>query len=393
MKNKSICFLLGGMAFTFLLAFLVIQLNDRYIYRFFNQVIYALKEVYPNAEIDMVKILNGDENIPDYLTEYGINAQTIHKLSIYQNFRYCIIVLVLSFFMIVSLLFFMMYYFRNKKIKKEITIINRYLQDILNDQYELNIAGYNEDEMSILKNDIYKVTIKLKEYSLYEQKEQKFLMNTLEDISHQLKTPLTALMITNDIMIHNDLTEEERHSFLEKEAKELERMQWLITTLLKLSKLDSGTVVFKKEKVLVNHLIDEALFSLNTVMETKEIQVVKKNLDFYLFCDVLWIREALTNILKNAYEHSLDKGKIIIEGEDNPIYQAILITDYGVGIPKKDIKNIFKRFYSTNLSKNSMGIGLNMARIIVEKHHGKIEVESVVGKFTTFKIIFMKNSC
>lgn len=391
--KKSLFFFLGSFIFALLLTFSLIKLYDYYVYRSFNQVIYALKNVYPDAEVDLVKILNDDKTVPDYLQEYGINPTTIHELSSFQNFRFYVMVLVFSSFLVIAFLLFAIFNFRNKKIKKEIRIINQYLQDILNDRYELNIAGYNEDELSILKNDIYKVTVKLREYSLYEQREQQFLMNTLEDISHQLKTPLTALMITNDILVNNDLTEEEQKSFLEKETKELEKMEWLITTLLKLSKLDSGQVVFKKEKILADTLIDEALSSLLVSMELKNIEVIKKHLDFSLFCDSSWLREALTNILKNAYEHSLKDGKIVIQGEDNPVYKAILITDYGVGIPKKDIKNIFRRFYSTSSSKNSMGIGLNMARIIVEKHQGKIEVDSVVGKYTTFKIIFMKGNC
>ena len=280
----------------------------------------------------------------------------------------------------------------NRKLKKEVRVINQYLQDILNDNYELNIADYNEDDLSVLKNDIYKVTIKLKNLSNYEQREQQFLMNTLEDISHQLKTPLTALMITNDILVNNDLSKEERKEFLMREAKELEKMEWLITTLLKLSKLDSGAVKFKKEKVRVEELIDEALESLLVSLELKKVKVIKKHLDFNLICDRAWMREALTNILKNAYEHVLENGNIIINGEDNPVYKAIIITDDGVGIKKEEIKNIFKRFYSASSSKNSMGIGLNMARIIVQKHNGKIEVTSEPGKYTTFKIMFMKRN-
>ena len=135
-----------------------------------------------------------------------------------------------------------------------------------------------------------------------------------------------------------------------------------------------------------------SLSSLLIPLELKQVTVIKKHLDFNLVCDISWMREALTNILKNASEHVLEKGCITITGDDNPVYKMIEITDNGPGISKHDIKNIFKRFYSTSSSKNSMGIGLNMARIIVEKHNGKIEVDSVVGKYTTFKIIFIKRN-
>lgn len=391
-KNILLVLLIGGVLL-FCLNFSLLKLYDSYIYSSFNKVMATIRSYYPDGEIEAIHDLVNEEEMIDVLGEYGITLDTIKEIDSYQSFRNKIVLGVTITFVLLGGLFFFLYYGFKKKVKNEIEIINLYLNDILNGNYEIHIGSYQEDLISILKNDIYKVTRKLKEYSLYEQKEQQFLMNTLEDISHQLKTPLTALMITNDILVNNDLTKEERNSFLEKETKELEKMEWLITTLLKLSKLDSGQVIFKKEKILVDTLIDEALSSLLVSMELKNIEVIKKHLDFSLFCDIAWLREALTNILKNAYEHSLKDGKIVIQGEDNPVYKAILITDYGVGIPKKDIKNIFRRFYSTSSSKNSMGIGLNMSRIIVEKHQGKIEVESVVGKFTTFKIIFMKGNC
>ena len=393
MKNKKIfVFLISSLLLLLILIFSLVKLYDLYVYETLNKIVYTLENVYPDMEIDMIDALKEIEDVPEVLAKYGIDPDTVSELGIYQDFRVDIVFLVIVVFLLFLLLFLFIYFWRDRKIKREIHVINGYLQDILNDRYELNIAEYNENELSVLKNDIYKVTIKLKELSSYEQKEQQFLMNTLEDISHQLKTPLTALMITNDILMSHDLTEEERLDFLRKESKELEKMEWLITTLLKLSKLDSGQVKFKKEKVKAETLIDDALESLLISLELKHVTVVKKNLDFNLFCDILWMREALTNVLKNACEHSLENGKITITGDDNPVYKSIFITDNGVGIKKSDIKNIFKRFYSTSSSKNSMGIGLNMARIIIEKHNGKIEVESEVGKYTIFKIIFIKRN-
>lgn len=393
MKNKKIfVFLISSLLLLLILIFSLVKLYDLYVYETLNKIVYTLENVYPDMEIDMIDALKEIEDVPEVLAKYGIDPDTVSELGIYQDFRVDIVFLVIVVFLLFLLLFLFIYFWRDRKIKREIHVINGYLQDILNDRYELNIAEYNENELSVLKNDIYKVTIKLKELSSYEQKEQQFLMNTLEDISHQLKTPLTALMITNDILMNHDLTEEERLDFLRKESKELEKMEWLITTLLKLSKLDSGQVKFKKEKVKAETLIDDALESLLISLELKHVTIIKKNLDFNLFCDILWMREALTNVLKNACEHSLENGKITITGDDNPVYKSISITDNGVGIKKSDIKNIFKRFYSTSSSKNSMGIGLNMARIIIEKHNGKIEVESEVGKYTTFKIIFIKRN-
>ena len=393
MRNRKFVFIILiciGLVILFNISLL--KLYDFYVYQSLNKIVYVLEDKYSNIEGELIEALVNDGETEDVLGKYGINENTINELDSYQDFRVKIILLVSSTFIVVLLFLLLIYYMYNRKLKKEVRVINQYLQDILNDNYELNIADYNEDDLSVLKNDIYKVTIKLKNLSNYEQREQQFLMSTLEDISHQLKTPLTALMITNDILVNNDLSKEERKEFLMREAKELEKMEWLITTLLKLSKLDSGAVKFKKEKVRVEELIDEALESLLVSLELKKVKVIKKHLDFNLICDRAWMREALTNILKNAYEHVLENGNIIINGEDNPVYKAIIITDDGVGIKKEEIKNIFKRFYSTSSSKNSMGIGLNMARIIVQKHNGKIEVTSEPGKYTTFKIMFMKRN-
>lgn len=393
MRNRKFVFIiLICIGLVMLLNISLLKLYDFYVYQSLNKIVYVLEDKYFNIEGELIEALVNDGETEDVLGKYGINENTINELDSYQDFRVKIILLVSSTFIVVLLFLLLIYYMYNRKLKKEVRVINQYLQDILNDNYELNIADYNEDDLSVLKNDIYKVTIKLKNLSNYEQREQQFLMNTLEDISHQLKTPLTALMITNDILVNNDLSKEERKEFLMREAKELEKMEWLITTLLKLSKLDSGAVKFKKEKVRVEELIDEALESLLVSLELKKVKVIKKHLDFNLICDRAWMREALTNILKNAYEHVLENGNIIINGEDNPVYKAIIITDDGVGIKKEEIKNIFKRFYSASSSKNSMGIGLNMARIIVQKHNGKIEVTSEPGKYTTFKIMFMKRN-
>ncbi len=394
MKNKNIFFF--GFVSVLVLVLLnigLIKLYDYYVYRSLNQMVYVLETNYPDLSTELMESLMSEEEAVNVLSKYGLDVDTLKHLNFYQDFRLKIVFLVTFSFLLNLIFFFLVQIQRNKKIKKEIGIINQYLQDILSDHYELNIAQYNEDELSVLKNDIYKVTIKLKELSAYEQKEQQFLMNTLEDISHQLKTPLTALMITNDILANNELSEDEKKEFLAKQEKELEKMEWLITTLLKLRKLDSGTVKFKYEKILSETLLDEALESLQVILELKHVRVMKKHLDFYLFVDVSWMREALTNILKNACEHVGDGGEITITGDDNPLYKSIEIKDNGIGIKKSDIKNIFKRFYSTSSSKNSMGIGLNMAKIIIEKHNGKIEVDSEVGKYTTFKIIFMKKNC
>lgn len=392
MKTKKILILFTITFFLLIILNITISKTyEKYLYLTLNDITSNLVEAYPESEALILDIITKEDNNSNVLSKYGINASTIKEISNFKKTQVNTIIITSSIYLIIVSLFGLYFIYHNRKVKKEINVINKYLNEILKGSYELNIADYNEDELSILKNDIYKVTIKLKELSEYERKEQVYLMNTLEDISHQLKTPLTALMLTNDILKSGNLSESEYREFLNKETKELERMEWLTSTLLKYSKLDSGSVSLKKENIRAYDLIVSSLEPLNISIELKNIELVIENLNFNLKCDINWTKEAFTNIIKNAVEHLEPKGNITITGENNPLYKAITIKDNGVGIKESDIKNIFKRFYSTNSSKNSIGIGLNMAKLIFEKQNGTIEVTSKVGKYTEFKIIFYKN--
>lgn len=372
---------------------ILLKTYDNYVYNSYANIINSLVEKYPEAEAEIINTIIEYKPKSNNLNKYGIDNNSLKNITSYQEIRKFIVLTTSMFYLIILSSVIIIYCYYALKNKKEINNINQYLSDILKGEYNLNIADYNEDELSILKNDIYKVTIKLKELSEYEKKEQVYLMNTLEDISHQLKTPLTALMVTNDILKDSSLTKKEREEFLNKETKELEKMEWLITTLLKYSKLDSGSVKLKKEEVKVKELIRNIIDTLSIALELKNIEIITEDLDYNLVCDKNWTKEALTNIIKNAIEHlPNEEGRITIKGENNPLYQGIIITDNGPGIKKEDIKNIFKRFYSTNTTKNSVGIGLNMAKLIIEKQNGKIEVESELKRFTTFKIIFPKKN-
>lgn len=389
-RKKIILIFVSSILLLIVLNIFIIKKCDSYIYNNYSRVINAIINEYPETEENVIDILLNSKNTKDNLLKYGIDKDTIKELQVYKDIRKEIVFATTITYFSIVLLILTIYYLYSLKVKREINKINKYLQNILKGSYDINIADYNEDEISILKNDICKVAIKLKELSEYERKEQIYLMNTLEDISHQLKTPLTALMVTNDILKNNDLTSEERTNFLNKETKELEKMEWLIITLLKYSKLDSGSVKLKKEKLNVSAMINSILETLSISLELKEVDIELNNLDFTLTCDKNWTKEAITNIIKNAIEHLKEQGHIEISGETNPLYDAIIIKDNGTGIKKEDIKNIFKRFYSTSSSKNSIGIGLNMAKLIIERQNGKIEVESKLNSYTTFKVIFMK---
>ncbi|HPF83109.1 MAG TPA: HAMP domain-containing sensor histidine kinase [Bacilli bacterium] len=187
--------------------------------------------------------------------------------------------------------------------------------------------------------------------------------------------------------------EEERKKFLTKNKNQLERIEWLVTSLLKISRLDSGSEVLKLKETSISDVIKKSLEPLKIPMELKSISYnVDCPSDIKANIDINWTSEALINIIKNAYEHTNEKGSISISVTNNPIYVELRISDTGCGISKDDIGHVFERFYrgkSTN--KESIGIGLNMAKKIIELEHGDIVVESKIDVGTTFIIKFYKS--
>ena len=276
---------------------------------------------------------------------------------------------------------------RDNKIKK----IYTYMDNILNDDYSLDIRDYNEEELSILKNQIYKITTKLKDQTELAQNEKKSLETILSDISHQIKTPLTSMYVINDLLMDDKLSKKQKNEILAKNQIQLERIEWLVTSLLKLSRLDSGFIELKKVKIKGKDLINQVIEPLKIAIELKNQKLILdiKNFDFSV--DVNWTVEALINILKNALEHTEEKGILSITTSDNPIYSSITIKDNGVGISPKDLPHIFERFYKGKSNKESIGIGLNMAKKIIDLQGGTIEAKSKLGEYTIFEIKFYKN--
>ena len=270
-------------------------------------------------------------------------------------------------------------YIKIKKVDDNIT-------EILDGDYRVNIKNYDEGYISNLRNNIYKVTIKLREQNELLMKNQKYIEEVLEDISHQIKKPLTSMYTINDIVI-NEKDEKIRREFSMQNRNQIERIEWLVTSLLKISRLDSGTVKLKYKKVKTKEIIKESLRPINVLIELKNIKLELNLDDSTIYVDYHWTSEALLNIIKNACEHT--HSKIIISSSDNPIYTEIKITDDGKGISKKDLKYIFKRFYKGEHNKDSIGIGLNMANKIITMEGG--DIECVVDNGTTFIIKLYKH--
>lgn len=275
----------------------------------------------------------------------------------------------------------------------QIEELSRYLKRIANGEYFLDIRDNNEGELSILKSEIYKVTVTLREQAELLKKDKIFLADSISDISHQLKTPITSMFVMADLLYDENLPQDKRLEFTENIRSQLERLQWLVSSLLKLSKIDVGTIEFEKENVNVKELISKAVEHLLIPMEIKE-QTLEINGDenTQFIGDFNWSSEAVTNIIKNCIEHTPCGGKISINFSETPIYTMIKIFDNGVGIHKDDLPYIFNRFYKgKNSDKDSIGIGLAMSKSILQKQGGIIEVTSEKDKGTQFTIKIYKN--
>ena len=335
---------------------------------------------YPNLKEDIISSYLIKDNY-----EIGNNLINEYNLITIKNNN----IIILIYCLISALLLFIINFIYIKSIYKKIAKIDKYMNNILNDDYSINIKDYCEGDISNLKNDIYKMTIKLKEQSELLIKEKKYLEETLQDISHQIKTPLTSMYMINDIL-SNEKDENIKKEFLIKNKNQIERIEWLVTSLLKLSRLESGTVKLKKEKINLKELIDKSIEPINVLLELRNIKLTKNIIDVNLVVDINWTVEALLNVIKNACEHTVDKIEIV--GSTNPLYTEIKIIDNGSGISKKDIKHIFERFYKGNHNKESIGIGLNMSKKIINLQNGLIEVESKEGVGSTFIIKLYKNN-
>lgn len=357
-------------------------------------IIELIQSKYPEISTDeIVKIVNSKE-IPqkDLLKKYGIDLEknAIVLDNNKTNNKFLKIEISIIFIGSIILVLIFIIYERNQD--KEIEEITKYLEAINNKNYTLKIDENSEDELSILKNELYKVTVMLRENASNSLKDKVNLKIALEDISHQLKTPLTSILIILDNLIDNpEMDYQTRVEFLHDFKREAVRIQSLIQSILKLSKFDSNTVQFIKQDIYLKQIVDEAMKNTESLADLKNIKInVEGNKKIKLNCDLLWQTEAVTNILKNCIEHSSKNTKIDIKYNNNSVYSYITITDYGEGISKEDISHIFERFYrGKNSSNESIGIGLSLSKTIIESNNGIITVESNNNK-TTFTIKYFK---
>ncbi|OAB44820.1 sensor histidine kinase [Paenibacillus glacialis] len=273
---------------------------------------------------------------------------------------------------------------------REIEKLSGDLRRISAGDYALDVRNNQEGELSILRSDIYKVTLMLSEQRSLLQHEKVQLTNAISDISHQLKTPLTSMTMMADLLSEPELPSSKRAEFTRNIRIQLERIGWLVSSLLKFSKIDAGTAHFKRDHISVDRLVRKALEPVLIPMDIKEQTLTIEGEDSVTFIgDLNWTTEAIINILKNGVEHTHEGGEISISFTENTLFTEIIIADNGKGIPKEELPYVFKRFYKgKNASEDSIGIGLALAHSIITSQNGDIHVSSEVGKGTQFRIKF-----
>ena len=268
---------------------------------------------------------------------------------------------------------------------------NHLLYDLADDKE--NIEENTEDELSILKNELYKITVMLKEVAENSQKDKTTLKDSLSDISHQIKTPITSILIMLDnILSDENMPEDIKKDFIKDIKREIINIKFLVESILKLSKIDSNSIKFIKKEVFIKDIINEAVKNVSMLSELKNIEIIVSGDDsIKTICDLKWQVEAITNILKNCIEHSYENRKIYINYNQNNMYTELKIEDNGTGIDAKDLPHIFERFYKgKNSSSDSVGIGLALSKSIIESNNGYIQVDSELNKGTTFIIKYLK---
>jgi signal transduction histidine kinase len=274
-----------------------------------------------------------------------------------------------------------------RSVSEQVAGLSAYLSQIEAGDYALDVRDNGEGNFSRLKNDIYKVTVRLREQAELLQKDKNALSNLITDISHQIKTPLTSLGVLADLLAE-DPPDEDRRTFVGRLSAQLWRIQWLVAALLKLARLDAGTAAFKSEPVMLRELVRRTLEPLQIPIEIKKQHLEIHGDDNASFIgDLNWSAEALTNVVKNCVEHTPEGGKIEIIYAANTLYAEIAVRDNGEGIAIADLPNIFNRFYrGAKEGENSVGIGLALSKAIFNAQGGDIAVYSQRDIGTTFEI-------
>lgn len=307
------------------------------------------------------------------------------------TWKTCGLLLLLLFFEIIV---YCMSYHHLDMVYSEIENISEIMTEVMEEDGEPPIEEYKEGAVGILYTNFYKMVGALKESKKREQDEKIFLRDIISDISHQLKTPLASLTVFIDLLLEDKVEEKDKQrQILEEAENQLNRMEWMVLSMLKLARIEAGAIQFEKTEKLLKPLLMQAGDGISfLVKERSQKLTVNCGGEISLSCDGDWLVEAVINLLKNASDYSGNDKSIWVEVEQTKVYTRIYIKDEGPGIPEKEISNIFKRFYRVNqeVNPNSVGIGLSLTKSIIEGMGGSIRVKSEEGKYTWFVVTFVQ---
>lgn len=356
-----------------------------------------IKDIVPiitgKYDINKESINNGADILSGYSYNYNLNHKQ-NPLIGDIGFKY--IAIIISIITIITIIISLGILYLINPLFKEVKYLTYRAENIIEQKPLIKEKSYKyEGSLDKFITKFYMMEERINN-SIYLLQEEKInLKNIINDISHQLKTPLMALTMYNDILNdHRNMDSDDIENFLTLSTEQLERMDWLVKTLLKYARLESNVVEYHKEYFLLNNTVEE---SINPLLikanEKNQTLSFKSYKDVYLYHDKKWIAEGISNIIKNAIEHTGNGGKIEVGIEETPITVRVWVKDNGEGIDKKEIKKIFNRFHKgeNSINPTSIGIGLCLSKSIFKAHNGDIAVESELGVGSTFYITFIKN--
>ena len=382
----------------FLIIFFLVNRSEFLFYNyqnnlFINNLINEVINRYPDiSKEEIISLLDSQgENTNNILEEYGIDLE-LDSLVLKNEEVIKTSIIINVFLLLIFILILVIFYFQYlKNHNRELSNITNYLESINEGNYKLEIDTNQEDYLSTLKNEIYKITVMLKEQASNSKNDKLALKTSLEDLSHQLKTPLTSISIMLDNISNVNIDSKTKQEFIKDIRREVLNISFFVNTILKLARFDANTITFSKTSFLISKLLQEAIKNVSMLADLKNIKIVVTGLNEYILGDFKWQVEAITNILKNCIEYSNSDSLITINYGENKLYSYIKIQDRGIGMDKEDLKNLFIRFYKGKNSKSdSVGIGLALAKTIIEHDNAYISVDSKKGEGTVFVIKYMK---
>ena len=390
----SVCALaLTGFISIWIFAGVVERENNRWLYDVTDSLVTEIVRRYPDVEEETIRQMTSDglaSQKESVLKKYGIEEDNFLPKRTGGNQQVMIVGGMAGILFLVCAGCVGIFLYAMKRQGKQIEELEQYCEEVLQETATLDLRDNEEGRFSLLKNKVYDITVLLREKNQLLEKNKKETERLIADISHQLKTPITSLRMTNEIL-YMDMPSEKRMTFLDNMQADLLKIEWFVKTILNLAKLDSKTLTLKREETMAAELSEKMIDSFKIFCEVSGCRIASSGEeDITLWCDKKWLLEALHNILKNALEHGA--AHIALLWSENNLYTKLEITDDGEGIEKEELPHIFERFYKMKGSReDSMGLGMAFTKSMIAYQNGEVKVKSKKGEGTTFIVKIYKN--